>query len=265
MNMIYKFFPVILLTALSACTTVPETGRSGLSLVSDSEVSALAAQEFSKMKSSMKISTDKKNAERLKTIGVNIVKSARINAPSLPLPEAWEFVLFEDSQVNAFAMPGGKVGFYTGMLKVAQSDEEIAVILGHEVAHVSAKHSAERMSYEMLKQVSALGLAFGLNSQSAATQELAMAAFGLGTEVGVMLPFSRSDESEADKMGLIYAARAGYNPEVAPAFWKKMSASGGGKPMEFLSTHPSDETRIKNLTEQMPDAKIIYEASKKTK
>ena len=171
---------------------------------------------------------------------------------------AWEFNLVDSDEVNAWCMPGGKVVIYTGILPVTKDENGLAVVMGHEVAHAIAEHGNERMSQGLLVQLGGMGLQAALENEPALTQQLALAAFGLGSQVGVMLPFSRLHESEADQMGLIFMAMAGYHPNNAVEFWQRMAAQGGGEPPEFLSTHPSNQTRINDIKKLIPEAMQYY-------
>jgi predicted Zn-dependent protease len=171
----------------------------------------------------------------------------------------WEFNLIkEDSTVNAFCMPGGKVAVYTGILPVTQDENGLAVVMGHEVAHALANHGGERMSQGLITQLGGLGLQVAMRNKPEQTQALALAAFGVGAEIGVLLPYSRLHESEADHIGLILMARAGYNPQTAVPFWQRMANIGGAHPPEFLSTHPADQRRIQDLQKEMPEALKYY-------
>jgi predicted Zn-dependent protease len=175
----------------------------------------------------------------------------------------WEFNLVEDKQVNAWCMPGGKVVVYTGILPVTKTEEGLAVVMGHEIAHAVAEHGNERMSQGMLAQLGGVALDVAMKDKPQQTRELWQSAFGLGAQVGVLLPFSRTQESEADELGLTFMAMAGYNPQEAVTFWQRMSANSGGKaPPELLSTHPSDETRIRQIQEHMPEAMKYYTPGK---
>jgi predicted Zn-dependent protease len=235
------------------CQTVPGTGRSQLNLVSNSEVATMAAGEFAKMK---KLPNDPRLAQ-IKRIGLNIVAAARKDDRGGVLPPAaqWQFAVIDDKSPNAFAMPGGKIGFNVGMFPYAPTDDDIAVILGHEVAHVLCQHSSERISQGLLVQLGAAAVDEATKNKSAQTRQAWMVGFGLGSQFGVLLPFSRAHESESDHLGLIFMARAGYNPEAAPAFWQRFSKAGGSKPPEFFSTHPADATRVNQLRQWMPEAK----------
>lgn len=250
--------PLMLL--LAGCHTVPETGRSGLSLVPESQLVSAADQTFQQMKREVPVSRDAALNARVRTIGERIVRAS--GNPELPPAEQWEFVVFDDDQINAFAMPGGKVGFYTGMLNIMGSDDEIAVVMGHEIAHVAAKHGNERVSRQLLTSFTAVGLGFAVRNQSEELQQAIYLAYGLGTTLGVALPFSRQDEREADEIGLIYSSRAGYDPRASITFWEKMGTLSKGAPPEFLSTHPSYGTRINHLRAIMPRAMEEYRAAK---
>lgn len=170
----------------------------------------------------------------------------------------WEFNLVDDKTINAWCMPGGKVVVYTGLLDVTKNEEALAIVMGHEIAHAIARHGNERMSQQMVAQAGGLVLSVALQNQNNQTRALFQQAYGIGVGVGVLLPFSRLHETEADKLGLIFAAMAGYDPREAPEFWKRMAAKGNGNTPAFLSTHPSDEKRIKDLNAYMPEALKYY-------
>lgn len=244
---------------LAGCYTVPETGRSALNLIGDDQLALMAQEQFSTMKQEVPISTNRAYNEQVQRVGRRI---AQVVGDEIENPE-WEFVVFEDDQINAFAMPGGKVGVYTGLLKLVDSDDELATVMGHEIGHVIAKHGSERVSQGMIAELGAVGLGIFLGDQSQTTQQLAMMAYGVGAQVGALLPFSRLQEREADHIGLIYMARAGYDPRAALSFWEKMSnASGGGAPPQFLSTHPNHEDRIRRLRDLIPEVMPEYELAR---
>lgn len=247
------FFSLTLILLVAGCETVPVSGRSQLLIVGNAEVASMAAGEFSKMN---KVPNDPR-LEQIRRVGLNIVMAARRDDPRGILPPAnkWEFAIINDKSPNAFAMPGGKIGFNLGMFPYASTDDDIAVILGHEVAHVLSQHSSERISQALLVQVGAVAVDEATKNQSARTRQAWLTGFGLGAQFGVLLPFSRSHESEADHLGLVFMARAGYNPEAAPLFWHRFSAASTTKPPEFFSTHPADETRIRQLQAWMNEAK----------
>ena len=246
-----------------ACATVPVTGRNQLSLISNAELMPMAYQQYREVIAKGPISTNAQQTAMIKRVGVNIQKAveqymADKNLSSQLDGFAWEFNLIDDPTVNAWCMPGGKVAFYTGILPICKDELGVAVVMGHEVAHAIANHGRERMSQQMFAQfgLSTLGALMGQNPT--AGNELLMQAIGAGTNIG-MLKFSRQHESEADKMGLIFMAMAGYDPNEAPKFWERMSAlSGGQAPPEFLSTHPSHETRVRDLNSWIPEAMQYY-------
>ena len=246
---------VALAFAVSGCTTVPQTGRSALHLVSPAQLASTAAAQFGQLKQETPISRDPTYNAMLQRVGDRIAYAA---GPDLPNAQ-WEFVVFEDdSQINAFAMPGGKVAVYTGLFDLVRSDADLAVVVGHEVAHVVAGHSAERVSQQMLAAGGALALQLGTDDMDQKDRQLLMAAYGAGATLGLILPYSRLHESEADEIGLVYAAKAGYDPRAALDFWKRMEAQQGTTPPEFLSTHPAGATRIRRLEALMPRAVEIY-------
>ena len=261
------FITFVILTSVTACTKVPLTGRSQLSLVSESEMISLSLTEYGKFLSSNKLSSDKTKTAMVKRVGSRIATSVEVYMKSQGLSKNlegynWEFNLIEDPTVNAWCMSGGKVVVYTGLLPVASTEAALATVLGHEISHAVARHGNERMSDQMLIQMGGMALSTALAQKPEETTQLAMLAYGVGTEVGVSLPFSRQHEYEADYMGLIFMAMAGYNPNESIAFWEKMAKQGGNKPPEFLSTHPMDENRIARLKEKMQDAMTYYNKAK---
>ncbi len=248
---------------LTACSTVPHTGRSQLNLVSSDQLASASAQQFEQLKQSSTLVTSGAQYEMLQRVGPRIAAAASEDMPGAD----WEFILIDDDNtVNAFAMPGGKVAVYTGLFQVIQSDDDLAVILGHEVAHVVAKHGGERYSQQILAQSGLTAAQIGLGATDAvddSESQLIMAAAGAGTQLSFLLPYSRLHESEADEIGLYYAAKAGYDPHAAIEVWKRMSQLGGSAPAEFLSTHPANQTRIKDFNKMMPEMEKIYEQNKR--
>lgn len=241
------------------CRTVPGTGRSQLNLVNEAQLDASASGEFEQMKKTQKVSKDAAMNACLKRVGARIVTEARKVDGSLPPFEKWEFVVFEDAAVNAFAMPGGKVAFYTGIFPLMTCDDEVAVVMGHEVSHVICRHGNERVSQQLLAQGGA-AFAGALSERyvkNDATRTAIMTGYAVGAQYGAILPFSRKHESEADVLGLSISSKAGYDPRVAVHFWEKMGATGA-QPYEFLSTHPSGTTRIADLKKAMPAAMADY-------
>lgn len=241
----------------AACTTVPVTGRKALHLYPEAELVQMAATQFKELKRETPLSTDPELNARVNRVGQRIAAVASHDLPNVQ----WEFVVFEDPEmINAFAMPGGKVAVYTGLFKVIESDADLAVVIGHEVAHVVARHAAERVSHQILVTGGSLAVAVGTADMDAYDRRLILAGVGLGTSVGVLLPYSRLHECEADAIGILYTAEAGYDPRAAIDFWQRMSAEKSGNPPEFLSTHPADATRVRKLEDLMPQAVAIYEA-----
>lgn len=247
---------------LTGCATVALTGRKQLMLVSDSQVLSLSNSSYKSYMDSAKVSTNKANTAMVVRVGKRIASAVetymKANGLTADLANyAWEFNLVQDSEANAFCMPGGKIVVYEGILKYANDDASLAVVLGHEVAHAVAKHSAERMSQQLVAQYGSQALSLLLSGKAELTQELAQQVYGLGANYGVMMPFSRKDESEADEMGLVFAAMAGYDPNVAVTFWEKMAQNSTAIP-EFLSDHPSDARRISALQKEIPEAMKYY-------
>lgn len=256
---------VTALILLSSCSSVPITGRKQILLVSDQDVLSSSLTEYSNYMKTAKASTNKNGAAMVTRVGKKIAAATeqylKNNGLSSEVANfAWEFNLVNSAEVNAFCMPGGKIVVYDGLLKLVSSDDDLAVVLGHEVAHAVAKHSNERMSQQVMAQYGSQILGGVLAGQSAALQQLGSTVYGLGAQYGVMLPFSRKHESEADYMGLILMTMAGYNPNNAITFWQKMSANGQASVPEFMSSHPSDATRISNLKKHLPEVLQKYKS-----
>ena len=250
---------------LSGCNKVPISGRNQLNLVSDSEVLQASLASYKEYMGKATKSTQTVKSEQVTRVGRKIAAAteAYLNANGMSDQVknfAWEFNLVKDSQLNAFCMPGGKIVVYEGIMNLVASDDELAVVLGHEVAHAVAKHSNERMSQQKALEYGGAILGAITQGASQTTQNLANTVFGLGANYGVMLPFSRKHETEADNIGLVLMTMAGYNPDCALTFWQKMSAGSTNSKAEFLSTHPSDATRIANLQKLLPQVKQKYAA-----
>jgi predicted Zn-dependent protease len=251
---------------LVACTKNPITGRSQAKLLPESEVQSMAATEYQQFLSTNKVvsSSGNRDAEMVVRVGQRITKAVQDYFTEKGRPDdlkgyQWEYHLVDSKEVNAWCMPGGKIVVYTGLLPITQNEAALAAVMGHEVAHAVFNHGNERMSQGMIQQGLGSALSVALANKSAATQNLFMGAYGVGSQVGVLLPFSRKHELEADHYGLIFAAKAGYNPQEAINLWQRMeTASNGSAPPEFLSTHPSEGHRIDQLQKFMPEAMAEY-------
>ena len=255
---------LVILLVLAACATVPITGRRQLSLVPGGEMLAMSYQQYSEVIQTSELSRDAEATAMVQRVGRRIQGAVERYMAEQGLADrlkgyAWEFNLIESDQVNAWCMPGGKVAFYTGILPICGDEAGVAVVMGHEVAHAVAEHGNERVSQGLLTQFGGLALGEALSNKPEQTQTLWMTAFAVGAQFGALLPYSRLQESEADHLGLIFMAMAGYDPREAPSFWQRMSAAGGVAPPEFMSTHPSDATRIRKLNESMPEALRHFE------
>ncbi|HLN52509.1 MAG TPA: M48 family metallopeptidase [Lentimicrobium sp.] len=261
---------ILIAAILSACSTNRVTGRKQLSLVPESELQMMASQQYDAFLKENKVvsPSSSQDAAMVQRVGSRIADAITnyyngIGKPDVIKGYDWEFNLVDNKDINAWAMPGGKVVVYTGLLPVTQTEEALAVVVGHEIAHAIAQHGNERMSQQLVQQLGGVALQIALAKQPQQTQEIFMTSYGIGTTVGAILPFSRKEELEADKFGLFFSAMAGYDPQVAIPFWQRMANSGGQKPPEFLSTHPADQTRINKLQGIMPEAMQYYNNSTK--
>lgn len=242
---------------LLSCSTSP-TGRKQMTIMPEGQMSSMGAQSFEELKKKTPIEKDPKINAYIKCI---VDPMTKIAGPTQGV-QNWEVVVFRDNQANAFALPGGKIGVYTGLMKVANTPSQLAAVLGHEVGHVMAKHGNERVSQSMATQFAIAGTAIALGKDGKLDKkgQLIVAGLGVGTQFGILLPFSRTHESEADIIGLELMSKAGFNPEESVDLWKNMGKASGGKaPPQFMSTHPSNETRIKNLSENIPKYAPYYQ------
>ena len=259
---------LLVILVIESCSTVPLTGRRQLSLVPASEINAMSFQQYEQVLDTSRLSSNQEWASMVRSVGRDISKA--VEQYMREIGEAdnvkgfeWEFNLLAEDIINAWAMPGGKVAFYEGIMPIARNKTGVAVVMGHEIAHAIANHGAERMSLGLAQQLGGATLQAALSQQPQLTQQLAMTAFGIGSQIGVQLPYSREHESEADRLGLMFMAKAGYDPREAPAFWKRMQAeAGGSRPPEFLSTHPAPETRISQLNKYMDEAVAVYQQNR---
>ena len=255
---------LLVIVFMVSCQTVPITGRQQVSLISSKQVNAMSFDAYNEFLSKNEVVRGTNASQTVQGVGRRIQRAVESYMTSHDMADRlqgyrWEFNLVEDSSVNAWAMPGGKVVVYTGMLPVAENDAGLAVVMGHEIAHAVAGHGNERMSQALLAQLGATALSAALTKYPAQTQNLFMAAYGAGSQVGILLPYSRLQESEADRLGLIFMAMAGYDPRMAVDFWQRMAQEKkGGAPPEFLSTHPAGSTRIDNIKSYLPEAMTYY-------
>jgi len=263
MKNIFSLF--IIACLLTGCVLNLVTGRNQLSLVKESEVQLMATSQYKTFLTENKVlsSNTSKDAAMVDRVGARIANAITKyynsqGKESVLEGYLWEFNTIESKEVNAWCMPGGKVVVYTGLLPVTQNETSLAIVMGHEIAHSVAKHGNERMSQALVQQLGGMALEVALAQKPQETQDLFLMSYGIGSEVGAMLPWSRQQEMEADQYGLIFSAMAGYDPREAIPFWQRMSAAGEGSPPEFLSTHPSDETRMRKLKQFMPEALKFY-------
>jgi len=258
-----------ILSFLGGCAEVPVTHRKGLHLVPESELLTLSFQQYNDVIKKSKLSTDQKKIQMVRRVGERIARSSEAFLRESGRGDQisnykWEFNVIEDDKVvNAWCMPGGKVAVYTGILPYTQDETGLAVVLGHEVAHAIADHGNERMSQALLANMGGMALSVALANKPSQTRELFMTVFGAGATVGFLLPYSRLHESEADRIGLMFMARAGYDPRAAIPFWERMNKQEGAKPPQFLSTHPAPESRIANIKTHIPEALPYYQRSVK--
>lgn len=259
----FKFYTsFLLLLFIFGCGQNPFTGKSTLALVPNSQILPMSFEQYNKVLEENEIVKEGEQAQMIERVGYKLANAserwlAKKGYPNYTDNYKWEFSLIKDDQVNAWAMPGGKVAFYTGIMPIAKNEAGVAAIMGHEIAHALANHGQQRMSAGQIQQaVGAVGMiALGDDEES---QQLFSTAYGIGSQVGVMLPFSRKHETEADRIGIKLMAIAGYDPDEAADLWRRMKEqSGGGGPPQFLSTHPSNDERINNLEKWSDDAKAV--------
>lgn len=254
-----------LLLLAGSCSTVPLTGRKQVNLLPESEMISMGFSNYSDFKKETPLSANRNQAAMVNDVG-NRISSAVVtyfneNGLSSRISGyEWEFNLFRSEVPNAWAMPGGKVAIYEGILPFTVDEDGLAVVIGHEISHIVARHGNERMSQQLVVQLGGIALNEAVSEKPEETRNIFLAVYGLGAQVGAILPYSREHEKEADRLGLIFMAMAGYNPESAVGFWERMSASSGSRPPEFLSTHPSDATRIAEMKKSLPEAMKYYRA-----
>ena len=250
----FRIWPLLIFAAFafyyynSNSSKVPITGRNQIVDVSQDQEVALGLSSYKSILSQEQIITSGSELQKIIKITEKIIKATG----KLDLP--WEVNLIQSEQANAFALPGGKIAVYTGILPIVKNEDGLAAVIGHEISHVIARHGAERMTKQKLLQYGQMALGMSVGEMDAGTQRMVMGAFGLGAQYGYVLPFSRDHETEADYMGLVYLARACFDPEEAPKLWERMGKMGGKKPPEFMSTHPAPERRASNFVKWMPEA-----------
>jgi predicted Zn-dependent protease len=257
--------PLILMLAgaIISCSVVPITGRKQISLIPESEMIAMGLSSYQEFMKGNSSSSDKINSAIVKEVGTSISSAVEFYFAANGLESRlegykWEYSLVDDKVPNAFCLPGGKVVVNSGILPYTADKNGLAVVVSHEIAHAVARHGNERMSQQLLLQLGGVALSEAVKNKPEETKNIYTSVYGIGSQLGVMLPYSREHELEADKLGLIFMAMAGYDPQTAVGFWERMSTIGGDKPPEFMSTHPSDARRISKIKEAMPEILKYY-------
>ncbi len=259
----------LLLTVLAGCSTVPITGRSQFNTIPDSLINSMALEQYSEFLKdpANKLSTDAEKTAMVQRVGSRIADAVTRYMTEHHMADRiagyqWEFKLIENKEKNAWCMPGGKVVVYTGILEMTQDEAGLAVVLGHEIAHAIARHGAERMTQGLMVSLGGVALDQAMKNEPSRTREIFLTSYGVGATVGLILPYSRTHEREADRLGLIFMAMAGYDPEAAVGFWERMAKSKDGADLpEFLSTHPASESRIRSIKNNMDEARRYYRRS----
>jgi predicted Zn-dependent protease len=259
-------FPVLLIAC--ACAVVPITGRKQFIAIPAEQMLSLSSDSYRQVLKESKVSTNQRYVTSVHNVGDRLTVAVRQymkqnNMESSIEGYQWQYNVLVSDELNAWCMPGGQIAFYEGIMPVCQDDNGVAVVMGHEIAHAIARHGNERMSQQLVIQLGGVALSEALSTQKETTQQLALLAFGVGTTLGVVLPYSRTHETEADELGLYFMAMAGYDPRLAPSFWERMVAKGGARMPEFLSTHPDPTNRIKDMQKNMAKAMEYYQANKK--
>ena len=260
-----KLIPLtfFVLLFLVSCSVVPMTGRKQFVAIPASQMIALSAESYSQVLAEGKLSANTSYVNMLTRVGQRLTAAVESYMKQNKMEAAiegydWQYNVLVSEELNAWCMPGGQIAFYEGIMPVCEDETGVAVVIGHEIAHAVAQHGNERMSQQLAIQMGGIALSEALKTQKQQTIDLAMVAFGVGAQVGVVLPYSRTHETEADELGLYFMAMAGYNPQAAPDFWKRMEAKSSARPPEFLSTHPEPSNRIANLEAHMPKAMEYY-------
>lgn len=265
--MVQKIISVFIVAALLvACSENALTGKRPLTLLPEAELQSMAKQQYQQFLTTNKVvsSSNNRDAEMVRRVGQRITNAVQAHYTEIGKTDDlrgfnWEYNLIEDKAANAWCMPGGKIVVYTGILPITQNEAALAAVMGHEVSHALLQHGNQRMSQGLLQQLGGAALSVALANKPQQTQNLFLGAYGAGSQIGVLLPFSRSHELEADRYGLIFTARAGYNPQEAIGLWERMErASNGQKPPEFISTHPTEGRRIAQIKKYLPEAMQYY-------
>ncbi|MCB8995421.1 MAG: M48 family metallopeptidase [Bacteroidales bacterium] len=262
-----KYIFLFALIFTISCAVVPLTGRKQFTAIPESQMISLSADSYSQVLKDTPLSTNQVYQNQVKSVGRRLTAAVEKYLKENGLESRlegfdWQYNVLKSDELNAWCMPGGQIAFYEGIMPVCQDENGIAVVMGHEIAHAIAQHGNERMSQQLMVQMGGVALSTALQTQKEETQNLALLAFGVGSKVGLELPFSRTHESEADELGLYFMSMAGYDPRTAPVFWERMQASGGSRPPEFLSTHPDPSNRIKDINRHMDKALGYYNSSK---
>lgn len=261
-----SLFLLILVFLIHSCSNVPLTGRKQFVAIPSSQMTSLSAESYSQVLAESELSGNEKYTVMVNRVGKRLTAAVEEYMKENGLESRlssfdWQFSVIVSEQLNAWCMPGGQIAFYEGIMPVCQDETGVAVVMGHEIAHAIAQHGNERMSQQLVVQMGGVALSEALKNEKEQTMQLALLAFGVGSKLGVELPYSRTHESEADELGLYFMAMAGYDPRKAPEFWQRMDARGGELPPEFLSTHPAPANRINDLNRHMAKAMEYYNAS----
>jgi predicted Zn-dependent protease len=262
-----KKIALLLLIVAAGCATAPFTGRKQLIMIPANEMLSLSTESYAQVLKETKTSTNQKYVSSVRTVGARVTAAVKQYLQQTGMQSTiegyqWQYTVLQSKEVNAWCMPGGQIAFYEGIMPICADDNGIAVVMGHEIAHAIAQHGNERMSQQLMIQMGGVALSEALKTKTETTQQLAMAAFGAGSALGVVLPYSRTHEYEADELGLYFMAMAGYDPRTAPVFWERMLAQGSSGAPEFLSTHPDPANRIKVMNRNMQKALTYYQGKK---
>jgi len=258
----------LMLILAVGCAVAPITGRKQFVVIPADQIQSLSAQSYAQVLKENKVSNNQQYLSSVRNVGTKLTQAVerymqQNNMQSALQGMQWQYTVLQSKEVNAWCMPGGQIAFYEGIMPICADENGIAVVMGHEIAHAIAQHGNERMSQQLALQLGGVALSEALSTKSETTQQIAMAAFGAGSALGVILPYSRTHEYEADELGLYFMAMAGFDPRTSPAFWERMVSQGGSRPPEFLSTHPDPANRIKAMNRKMSKALQYYQGKKK--